>query len=123
MIKYFSIFLFLSLSARAQPTEVKVKLLEGYYIIGGNMLKPGLNCMVITERKTFNKLFGETIRPDTPDFNKEWMLVLALPAGWKENKLAFEKISVKAGNFIEVYCSVKRNEYPLTYLSYPIITG
>ena len=83
-------------------------------------LKQGLNFMVITDRKEFDKTFGVTKRPDTPDFSKEWMLVMAIPPLKKETKMIFEKVSWKAGNFIEVYYSVKKNIFPVTYTVYPM---
>ncbi len=70
-----------------------------------------------------DKMFGTTTRADTPDFKREWMLIMALPESKKESKLSFDRISMKAGNFIEVYYTIKRNLYPLTYKQYPIIVA
>lgn len=107
----------------AQPVKVPVRPMQDYHFIGDNAaLKPGVNCMVITNRKQFEKTFGKTDRPDTPSFANELMLVLLMPETRRESRLYFERISMKAGEFIEVYCKFDLNIHPLTYRYYPIIT-
>jgi hypothetical protein len=93
----------------AQPTEVRVKPLKDYYYTGSLPLD-------------FKKFFGETTRPDTPDFSKELMLVLLMPSTKRDAKLDFDRISMKAGQFIEVYCKVRYGKHKLTYASYPLST-
>ena len=87
----------------AQPTPVQMKKLQGYFFSGSeSMLKNGVNCFVVQKEQDFEKLFGKN-RPDTPQFSKEWMLVLVMPATKKDIQLDFIKVSMKAGTFIEVY--------------------
>lgn len=115
------LFLFVPVLLFAQPTPVQVKPVKDYFFSGdNNALKKGLNCLIIKNRKQFEKLFGETDRADTPDFQKEMMLLLLLPATKKEAKLVFRRITMKAGDFIEVYCEVDKNVQPLTYLYNPL---
>lgn len=90
--------------AMAQPTQVQMKKLQGYFFSGSEaMLKKGVNCFVVQQKKDFEKFFGKN-RADTPSFSKEWMLILVMPATKKDIQLEFERISMKAGDFIEVYC-------------------
>ncbi|MBW7912493.1 MAG: hypothetical protein H3C54_02030 [Taibaiella sp.] len=113
--------LLLSSVASAQPTEVQAKKLQGYFFSGSDaMLKDGPNCFVITKKQEFEKLFGKG-RADTPNFSKEWMLVLLMPATKKDIQLEFNRISMKAGTFVEVYCDFnKLRGKMLTYETNPI---
>jgi hypothetical protein len=122
-VKTFITVLFLLIAGNAftQPVQVEIKRLNDYYYAGKNTeLKSGVNYFVITNRKQFEKLFGNISRTDTPDFSKELMLVMLMPSSRKESKLYFKSISVKAGNFIEVNCAFDMNIQPLTYYSNPI---
>lgn len=110
--------------AYAQPSTVKVRHLRDYHYVGSNQmleLKEGINCFVLTNRKQYEKFFGTTTRPDTPDFANEVMLLLLMRSSNKDAKLAFQKIDMKAGNFIEVYCDVKTNLGKMTYTAYPTV--
>lgn len=111
----------LGFAATAQPTEVQAKKLQGYFFSGNDdMLKDGPNCFVITKKQEFEKLFGKG-RADTPQFSKEWMLVLLMPATKKDIQLEFNRISMKAGTFVEVYCDFnKLRGKMLTYENNPI---
>jgi hypothetical protein len=120
-------FLFCTLlctaAAFAQPTTVQVRHLPDHYFTGGDQnieLKEGINCFVLTNRKQYEKFFGTTTRPDTPQFSKEVMLVLLMPSSKKDSKLAFQRVDMKAGNFIEVYCDVQTNMGKNTYTTYPV---
>ena len=105
----------------AQPTPINVKPLYHYDFVGINIdLKPGVNCFVITNHKQMEKFFGKTNRPDTPDFSKEQVLVLLVPPAKKDAKLSFDRINMKAGNFVEVYCTTKLNLGRLTYTATPV---
>lgn len=107
--------------AIAQPVPIEVKRLESYFFAGDNKtLKPGVNYLVVTDRKQFEKIFSKLQRPDTPDFSKELMLVMVMPVSRKESRLYFKSISVKAGNFLEVNCMFDINIQPLTYYANPI---
>lgn len=106
----------------AQPQAIQVRYLQdyNYYPGGGQNLKPGANCFVVTSRKQMKKLFGETNRVDTPDFSKEWMLVLVMPRAKWHNKVDIKDVTMKAGKTIEVYCSVDESNKKLTYDFSPI---
>lgn len=110
---------FLTAHLYAQPVPVEIKKLDNYYYIGAP-LKSGVNCMVLSDRKQFEKMFGKTSRPDTPDFSKEWMLILAMPETKHQCDLSFQRVSMKAGQFIEVYCGLDLNKFPLTYKYIPL---
>lgn len=110
-----------NIDANAQPTEVQAKKLSGYFFSGSDaMLQDGPNCFVITKKQEFERLFGKG-RADTPHFSKEWMLVLLMPATKKDIQLEFNRISMKAGTFVEVYCDFnKLRGKNLTYEINPI---
>jgi hypothetical protein len=116
-----ALFLLISQYAIAQPKSVEVRRLESYFFAGDNKeLKSGVNYIVVTDRKQFEKLFSSLQRADTPDFSKELMLVMVMPSSRKESRLYFKSVSVKAGNFIEVNCTFDMNVQPLTYYTNPI---
>jgi len=114
-------FCLLHFTSSAQPVPIKIKPLRDYYFVGqGIQLKNGINCFAITDRETFHKFFGKTNRPDTPAFATEIMLVMLMPESKQDAELKFDKVDMKAGNFIEVYCSNKLSKGRLTYSTYPI---
>lgn len=115
------IFTLCSVVVYAQPTQVQMKKLSGYFFSGSDaILKDGVNYFVIQKKQDFEKLFGKD-RADTPQFSKEWMLVLVMPATRKDILLEFNRISMKAGTFIEVYCDLnKLRGKMLTYDANPI---
>lgn len=106
---------------KAQPSEVPMKKQTGYFFSGEqNMLKEGVNYFVIQKKNEFEKLFGKG-RSDTPSFSKEWMLVLVMPATKKDIILEFNRVSMKAGTFVEVYCDLNKLKGKLmTYEANPI---
>jgi len=116
----FIMFLLLPCVLKAQPQAVPVRFLQDYYYLGTAPLSDGVNAFVVTSRKEFKKLFGETKRPDTPDFSKEWMIVLLMPKTKWDAKIDIKDISMKAGSFIEVYTKVFDGIHKLTYDNYPI---
>lgn len=110
-----------STTSYAQPQKVGITKMQDHYFVGNeDDLEKGINCFVITERKEYEKFFGTTSRPDTPKFQSEWMLVMVMPMTHWESDLSFNRISVKAGDFIEVYCSMDTRKHPLTYEYNPI---
>lgn len=105
----------------AQPKPVEMRMLQDHYFSGDeSLLEDGLNTIVLTSRKEYEKYFGTTSRPDTPHFSKEWMLILVLPTTKYDASLIFERVSVKAGDFMEVYCNVDTKKKRLTYDHNPI---
>lgn len=106
----------------AQPISIQVRPLLDHHFIGSEniALKKGINFFVISDRKQYEKFFGTTTRPDTPQFSKEVMLVMLMPYSRKESKLIFKKVDTKAGNFVEAYCDITTNVGTATYEAYPI---
>ena len=115
------ILLCLALAVNAQPTDVTLKTLTTYTLSNHVTLENGVNFMVISKEKMFNKTFG-VVKPadgvNYPDFEKEIALVLAMEPTTKETKLEFKHI-IKAGDFIEVYYD-EHKSYPLTYTIQPL---
>lgn len=107
--------------AYAQPSEVPMKKHYTYQFVGDDgVLKDGVNFFVIQKKNEFEKLFGKG-RADTPHFSKEWMLVLVMPSTKKDIQLEFNRVSMKAGTYVEVYCDLnKLRGKQMTYKAYPI---
>lgn len=114
--------LFTSKAAFAQPLKVEMKPLQDLFFIGDEkLLDDRINCFVLQKRKEYEQFFGTTNRVDTPDFSKEWMLILLVPSTKKDIKMKFNRISMKAGSFIEIYCDLgKLRGGTLTYEHHPI---
>ncbi|MCB0698910.1 MAG: hypothetical protein KDC11_03645 [Chitinophagaceae bacterium] len=109
--------------AFAQPVKVEMKPLQDLYYIGDEKkLEKGVNCFVLQKRKEYEEFFGKTDRVDTPNFSKEWMLILVLPSTRKDVKMKFNRVSMKAGSFIEIYCDLgKLRGGTLTYEHHPLV--
>jgi hypothetical protein len=107
----------------AQPRYFQLKPMEGFFLENKIPLKEGPNFFVITNRQTFIKYFGLINKPDTPHFDYDNVIVMALPPSKKYSQIGFMPTAAKAGNFVEVYCLMDLNKYPLTYLSYPIVAA
>lgn len=108
-------------NANAQPTEVQMKKQSGYIFVGDEKsLQDGVNYFVLQRKQDFDKMFGKG-RRDGPDFSKEWMLVMVMPSTKKDVQLEFNRISMKAGTFVEVYCDLNKLRGKLnTYEANPI---
>ena len=104
----------------AQPQVGSIRPMQDYHFYSETELKDGINCMVLTNRKQMERIFGKIDRPDTPDFAREYLLVMVMPATKKETGLKYKSMSVKAGEFIEVYCEVNLKGHRLTYEYNPI---
>jgi hypothetical protein len=111
------VFLFFVLSAQAQPTPVKMRPLDTYFYVDkkGDRLKNGVNYFVIDDKKSFEKVFGKGTRADTPQFSKEIVIMMVMPSSKMESTLKFERVSMKAGDFVEVYCTQKLNHHKVSY--------
>ena len=121
-ISFLILAFLLSVTSYAQPVPVELHKMPDYYYVGDLQLKSGVNFFVLTERKDFDKMFGRTNRPDTPHFTKEVMLVMLVPETNKDAKLEVNKVNMKAGDFVEVYCDIDLNKGKLPYKTYPIGT-
>ncbi len=121
---YMILIMFLvSGTAFAHPWTPELKPMEHYYYVGEKALSNGINCMVITNRKQMEKIFGRINRPDTPHFANENLLVMVMPETRKDTKLSYRASFVKAGNFLAIYCKVNHTKHTLTYTHYPIATA
>jgi hypothetical protein len=108
----------------AQPTPLKLRPMTGYFLDPKYRLDEGPNFLVISDRGKFIKLFGQISKPDTPVFDFEHVLVMALPPTKEQMRLGFEIQAFRAGPYIEVYCTYERiSKHKLTYTSYPIVVA
>jgi len=106
----------------AQPYNVILGPLKGYFISDKVELQSGMNYAVFSKAKTFNRYFGVAKTMSNtihyPDFNKEWVLMLALPPTRHETDIQFLH-AIRAGSVLHVYYKVK-HAYPLTYSMQPL---
>lgn len=111
------IFVLSVFAAYAQPVPVKMRPLDSYYYVDkkGERLKNGVNYFVISDKKSFEKVFGKGTRADTPQFSKEIVIMMVMPASKHESNLKFDRVSMKAGDFVEVYCTQKLNHHKVNY--------
>lgn len=121
----FCIVILLGIPTRltAQPREFNLKSLTGFYLNEKIPLEKGLNFKVISNRKEFIKHFGLINKPDTPNFSKHHVIVMALPPTKEQWFLNFETKAYRAGNYLEVYCDIKHDKHKITYIDYPIVTA
>lgn len=123
---YCFLFALFACTAVAQPVPVKLRFLSGYNLSPKVQLQTGANFFVITKQKIFDKTFsidkGTPPLPGAPDFKKEIVIVMAANPTERITKMAFTG-AMRAGNFIEVYCSYKKTITPLTYTEYPILVA
>lgn len=104
----------------AQPLTFQPRMLEGFYLDQKIPLKKGLNFFVITDRREFYKYFGKINKPDTPRFEFEDVIVMAMRPQNRQSFLSFAPDAMKAGNYIEVYCNAKHDKHKIPYTCYPI---
>ncbi|RYZ53295.1 MAG: hypothetical protein EOP49_07585 [Sphingobacteriales bacterium] len=108
----------------AQPIALKLRPLEGYYVDAKYPLKKGPNFFVITNDFRFEQMFGKIDNPKGPDFELEHVVVMALPPMKRDAQLSFSPGIYKAGNYMEVYCSVKEDKkHKLPYVNYPVVVA
>lgn len=121
---FFVLFLLLvGLQLHAQPRKFKLRQLTGFYLDDKVPLTKGFNFMIITNRRSFIKHFGLINKPDTPNLQYNQVIVMAMPPTKEQWFLSFEDTAVRAGNYIEVYCNVRREKHDITYLDRPIVTA
>jgi hypothetical protein len=106
----------------AQPFNVLLGPLKGYFVSNKITLNKGMNYMLFTKPKMFNRYFGvaKTMSNNIhyPDFNKEWVIMLALPETRHETGIQLVH-AIRAGSVLHVYYKVKKS-YPLTYTITPL---
>jgi hypothetical protein len=118
LIIFIGLLLF-SIRGFAQPQRVLiVRPLINYFMENSVHLKNGVSCFVITKKEDFRKMFGVAKTMDNkivePDFDKENVIVIAMPATNHDMIMTYTD-AMKAGDFIEVYCKIERKKAPLTY--------
>src|SRR5690606_17962410 len=67
-------------------------------------------------------IFSPIIKSKIPDFSKHWFIAIALPPQQRDYQMTVNKVSYKAGNFIEIYIGIDRKGGKLSYTNYPIST-
>lgn len=107
----------------AQPRQFKLRPLEGFFLDAKVPLKKGVNFFHIHDRRTFIRYFGLISKPDTPNFDMEDVVVMALPPAKKTSTIGFMPTAAKAGNFIEIYCMVGKEQHKVPYIAYPIVVA
>ena len=118
---FFLILIFWGAGAFCQPLAFKLRPMEGYYIVGNHTFQKGINFLVISDERQFQRLFGTfTEKEDYPNFEFEHVLVIAMEPGPKQAYLSFEEQAMKAGESIEVYCHIRTERHKLTYDHHPI---
>lgn len=104
----------------AQPIKFQPRIMEGYYLDQKIPLKKGINFFVIADRRAFYKFFGKLNRPDTPSFDYENVVVMAMRPQNRQWFLSFSPNAIKAGNYIELYCNERHDKHKIPYTCYPI---
>ena len=114
------LFLLMVLKTGAQPLPLPLRHLREYYYTGGkSLLKNDVNCFVISTHKELKKILGVINRTDSPDFSKEVVLVVMMKqTSW--NATVSINRCIKAGGFIEAYCTIDEGRHTMTYKIYPI---
>ncbi len=114
-------------SAKAQPTQVIIiRPLQNFFLDDRVKVDDPHYCRVISKRSDFIKTFGiaktGTNKVELPDFTKDNVIMLALPASEKDVYLTYTN-AIKAGDFIEVYCKINKSRAPLTYTQQHVVLG
>lgn len=118
MFKTISLFICVLLwgqIAMAQPQPIALRMLQGYYANDKLPLDKGVNFYVFSEQRDFEKYFGHIEKEDMPNFEFEHVVVMLTPPIKEQYFLYFRPTAMKAGNFIEIYCSVKHDKHELPY--------
>lgn len=104
----------------AQPQPIELRILQGYYANEKLKLDDGVNYIVFSKERDFERYFGHIEKEDQPNFDFEYVIVMLTKPTKEQYFLSFKPAGMKAGDFIEVYCSVKYDKHELTYYDHPI---
>lgn len=104
----------------AQPQQLKLRLLEGYHANEKLKLEKGINFLVFSKEREFERYFGKSFKEDKPNFDFEHVIVMLTPPTRDQYFLSFNEDAAKAGNFIEIYCSIRKEKHSLSYMDHPI---
>ncbi|QHV98819.1 hypothetical protein GJR95_29125 [Spirosoma endbachense] len=126
---FFVACLFLiSLVALAQVT-LKYRMLNGYFLSNDAPVNKGKPTLFVFEQaETFEKVFKPATtmskRPDVPNFNKEMVVGIALPATNKPPKLSISRVfvqdSVMTIRYIRM-ADTTLNKTPLSFTTQPML--
>ncbi|MBS1589582.1 MAG: hypothetical protein JST52_08220 [Bacteroidetes bacterium] len=113
----------ISMQIAAQPRIFNIRRLTGFYLDSKTPLSKGQNFLVISNRKDFIRQFGQINKPDTPNFQFDYFIALAMQPTREQWFLDFETRATRAGSYIEVYCNIRYEKHKITYLDHPIVTA
>lgn len=107
--------------ALAQPISFSVRPIEGYQLDPKKQLSSDLNFFVVSDERTFKRMFGTPNEVTAPDFEFDQVIVMAMKPTKREVFIRFAQDAYKAGNYLEVYCSIERvGRHKLTYEYMPL---
>lgn len=102
----------------SQPMTLKIDPYDNLFLNNNVHLSHGLNCKVLDNKLAFDKTFGfaktETNTIRVPNFDSVQVIMIALPADNHDADMSFIS-ATRAGGTVEIYCKVKKKNYPLTY--------
>lgn len=103
-----------------QPQTLELRTLTGYHANDKLKLSKGINYLVFSNEREFERYFGKSYAEDKPNFDFEHVLVMITRPTDEQYFLSFAATASKAGNYIEVYCNVRKEKHLLTYIDHPI---
>lgn len=102
----------------SQPMTLKITPYDNLFLNNNIHLNHGLNCKVFDNKLDFDKTFGfaktESNIIRVPNFDSVQVIMIALPADNHDADMFFVS-ATRAGETVEIYCKVKKKNYPLTY--------
>lgn len=104
----------------AQPQPLELRMLQGYHANDKLKLEKGVNYFVFSKQRDFERFFGASHAEDKPNFDYEHVLVMLTAATREQYFLSFNPTAYKAGNYIEVYCTERKEKHKLSYVDHPI---
>lgn len=95
-------------------------MLHGYHANEKLRLNKGVNYLVFSKEREFERYFGKSFEEDKPNFNFEHVVVMLTKPTTDQYFLSFNEEAMKAGNFIEIYCNIHIENHSLPYTDHPI---
>ena len=106
--------------AFSQPKPIELRMLQGYHANDKLKLEEGVNFKVFSREREFERYFGKIEKEGMPNFDFEHVIVMLTKPTKEQYFLTFDSFAKKAGNFIEIYCSIETRKHELTYIDHPI---
>jgi len=113
-------FLWMQGAVYAQPQPIKLRILQGYHANEKLKLNKRVNYLVFSNEREFERYFGKSFEEDKPNFTFEHVVVMLTRPTKDQYFLSFQEDATKAGNFIEIYCNVRKEKHDLPYIAHPI---